>query len=92
MARTNKSMYYVYILKSKNFKKSYAGFTDNIERRLKEHNSGKNFYTKRYKPWVIISLEKFSNKLEAINKEKFYKTRTGRRKLKEIFKVYCPVV
>ncbi len=43
-------MYKVYILKSSDYPKTYVGITDNIDRRLKEHNSGKNFYTKRYKP------------------------------------------
>lgn len=87
-----KNMYYVYILKSKNFNKGYTGFTENIEKRLKEHNSGKNFYSKRYRPWIIVHQEKFGNKIDAINKERFYKSRTGKRRLKEIFNNYCPVV
>lgn len=78
-------MYYVYILKSKLFKKIYVGKTDNVERRLKEHNSGKSIYTKRYKPWELLCFEEFVTNIEAINREKFYKTKIGRVRLKEIF-------
>ncbi len=81
-------MYYVYILKSKEYKRSYVGFTSNINLRLEEHNSGKSFYTRRYKPWIIIYKEEFKSEKEAINREKFYKTRNGRKELKKIFDSY----
>lgn len=81
-------MYYVYVLKSVKYKKSYVGFSNNLDQRLKEHNSGKSFYTKRYKPWIIIYKEEFKSEKEAIDREKFYKTRNGRRELKKIFDSY----
>ena len=47
-------MYYVYVLltidESKNF---YIGFTENIEKRLKEHNEGLNMSTKHCK-WELV--------------------------------------
>ncbi|OGH18018.1 MAG: hypothetical protein A2868_02145 [Candidatus Levybacteria bacterium RIFCSPHIGHO2_01_FULL_40_15b] len=78
-------MWYVYILKSKNFKKSYVGSSDNPERRLLEHNSGKNTYTRRYKPWEILKTESFETYIEARRKENFYKTGIGREELKKLF-------
>ena len=78
-------MFVVYTLKSKIAKKSYVGLTNNIERRLKEHNSGKHFYTKRHKPWEIIHTEEFDNFEEARKREKFLKSTTGRRFLKTLF-------
>ena len=78
-------MFTVYILKSKVAKKSYVGFTDDFWRRLKEHNSGKHFYTRRYVPWEIIHKEEFNNFDEAVEREKFLKTTSGRRFLKKIF-------
>lgn len=78
-------MYHVYVLKSKHFKKSYVGYTDDIKRRLNEHSVGKSTFTKRYGPWELIYEETFSTQKEAIKKESFYKSRTGRKKLKEIF-------
>lgn len=77
--------YTVYILRSLSAKKSYVGVTDNIERRIKEHNSGKHFYTKRYAPWEVIHTEEYSNFQEAQRQEKYLKTTSGRRVMKKIF-------
>ncbi len=78
-------MVYVYVLKSKTARKSYVGATDNISRRLKEHNSGKHFYTKRYMPWELIYKEEFNNFQEARTREKYFKSTPGRRLMKKIF-------
>ncbi|KPJ55446.1 hypothetical protein AMJ49_07155 [Parcubacteria bacterium DG_74_2] len=78
-------MFVVYTLKSKVARKSYVGLTNNIERRLKEHNSGKHFYTKRHLPWVIIYKEEFDSFEKARKREKFLKSTTGRRFLKKLF-------
>jgi len=78
-------MYKVYVLKSKVAKKSYIGFTDNLERRLAEHNSGKSSYTSKFSPWEIIHVEEFDKFEKARDREKFLKTTSGRRFLKKIF-------
>lgn len=78
-------MYIVYILKSESADKSYVGFTGDIVRRLKEHNSGKNNYTKRYIPWRIICKEEYKTKEEARKRELYFKTASGRRFLKTLF-------
>ena len=67
------------------FKKTYIGTTDNIERRLGEHNSGKSFYTKKYLPWVIVSLEKYETLVKARKREIYLKSGAGRRYLKKLF-------
>jgi putative endonuclease len=72
-------MHFIYILQSLIAKKSYIGYTDNIIKRLSEHNDGKGIFTKRYKPWKIIHLERFKTKKEAIKKEKYFKSAAGRR-------------
>jgi len=77
-------MYWIYILKSKRFKKSYVGYTDNIERRLSEHNAGRSKFTSSYKPWEIIHKEEFVGKSEAIKRERFLKSKAGRKFLKEV--------
>ena len=80
-------MYIVYILKSQNFLKSYVGMTDNLERRLNQHNQGWNTYTKRYLPWIVIYTEKYNTRIEAHEREKYFKSASGRRFLrKEVFK------
>lgn len=43
--------FYVYVLQSKKDRELYVGYTIDLRRRVKEHNCGKNFSTKPYKPW-----------------------------------------
>ena len=78
-------MWYVYVLKSKIYKKSYVGCSDNPERRLVEHNSGKSAYANRFKPWEVIKIEEFKTYNEARKRENFYKTGVGRQELKKLF-------
>ena len=78
-------MFTVYVLKSKIVQKSYVGVTDDMVRRLKEHNYGKHFYTRRYVPWEIIHTENFNNFRDARAREVFLKTTGGRRFLKKLF-------
>ncbi len=75
-------MYKVYILRSKSDYKTYVGITDNIERRLKEHNAGKSFYTCRYKPWKLIYSKEYKDIKSARTKEKYFKSCAGRKKMK----------
>jgi len=79
-------MYHLYVLSSINYQKSYIGVTDNIDRRIAEHNSGKMAFTRRYIPWEIIHTENFGTLKEARRKESFYKSSLGRRHLKKLFK------
>jgi putative endonuclease len=47
-------MYYVYILQSTITNKFYKGQTDNLERRLKEHNNKEEKSTAPYAPWILL--------------------------------------
>ncbi len=76
--------YWVYILKSLNYDKTYVGFTNNLERRLNEHNSGKTIFTNKYKPWKIVYKEEALDRITARKREKYFKSSAARRKLKSI--------
>ncbi len=52
-------MYYVYVLKSIKDGKRYIGFTDNLERRISEHNYGKVKSTKNRRPLELIYFEEY---------------------------------
>ena len=78
-------MYYLYILKSLNYPKTYVGITNEVDRRLFEHNSGYSLFSKRYMPWAILNLEEFGDRNAARVREKYYKSAAGRRKLKKLF-------
>jgi len=77
-------MYFVYVLKSESSGRRYVGMTNNLERRLKEHNSGKMKSTKAFIPWEIIYTENYSNRTEAREREKYLKSSAGRRYLRTI--------
>ena len=51
-------MEYVYILQSQTDNNFYVGWTNNLKERLKEHNDGKVFSTRRRKPFNLIYYEK----------------------------------
>ncbi len=50
----------------------YVGMVKDIENRLREHNQGKNRYTKGHIPWKIIYTEIFPNWTEARVREKYF--------------------
>lgn len=72
--------FYVYILENED-KRRYIGYTDDLKRRIEEHNSGQNRSTKTYRPWVVIFYEAYRNKNDAIRREHYLKTTQGRRAL-----------
>lgn len=75
-------MYIVYVLKSLKDNNLYVGCTSNLEKRIIEHNKGKNRSTKNRRPFELIFKEEHLDKYEAYNKEKYYKTPKGKRELK----------
>lgn len=58
-------MSYVYILESLTSGKYYIGSTENVEARLKKHNSRQVFSTKPYVPYKLAFKQKFENISEA---------------------------
>ncbi|MBO1224045.1 MAG: GIY-YIG nuclease family protein [Candidatus Scalindua sediminis] len=62
--------YMVYILKSKKNNKIYIGCTSNIEKRMKEHQTGLCYYTSRMLPVELIYYEAFKSKKDAFEREK----------------------
>ena len=77
-------MHYVYILLNEAKARTYTGVADDVDKRLVEHNSGKVKSSRSYRPYKIIHTESFETLKEARQKEKFYKSTTGRRRLKEM--------
>jgi putative endonuclease len=69
-------MYYVYILKSKKDHNFYIGSTNNLKRRLYEHNSGQIFSTKSRKPLELVYYEAYSAESNARKREKNLKLRS----------------
>ena len=80
-------MFYVYAIKSLSRNYIYVGLTNNLERRILQHNNGENRTTKSYTPFVLIHLEKFETRIEARTKEKYLKSGIGKELLKNVAQV-----
>lgn len=79
-------MFYVYILESLKDGKHYIGFTEDIERRIKEHSNGEVESTRIRRPLELVYYEAFKYEEDARKQELFYKTGQGRRILKKRLK------
>ena len=75
-------MYYVYLIVSKNKApiKSYVGYTNNIKKRIYEHNRGKGAKSTRGRSWALVFKRKFRSKTLAMKYEYFLKKNKKLRK------------
>ena len=78
--------YYVYLIKTINSKisKSYVGYTNNISKRLKKHNTNKGAKSTKGFQWKLIYKKKFISKSKAMSYE--YKLKKDRKTRNEIIK------
>ena len=74
-------MYYTYVLKSLKDKKLYIGRSDDLKKRIDEHQKGKVDATRHRLPIELIFYEAFKNKADAIRRENYFKTTKGKRTL-----------
>jgi putative endonuclease len=80
--------FYVYVLHSEKDKNFYTGYTQDINNRLKQHNSGKVDSTRNRRPLKLIYWEGCLNQKDALHREKYLKTAWGKRYLKTRLKNY----
>jgi len=74
--------YYTYLLKSKKDGRLYTGFTNDLRKRLLQHNEGKSLYTKGRGPFYIIYYEACLLEKKARSRELYLKSGMGKRYLK----------
>ena len=77
-------MYYLYILQSQAKGRYYVGVSGNVDKRLKEHNSGIVKSTAPYKPWIIKCVEEFPDIKLAYQRERFIKDKHSRKIIEKI--------
>ena len=68
-------MYYFYVLEN-NFGELYYGSTDNLKRRLREHQEGKSFATKGNN-WTLVYYEAYKDEADARDREQKVKHNGG---------------
>ena len=79
-------MWYAYVLRSLKNQRLYIGCTNDLQRRLAEHNRGKNRYARYAGPFQLVYSESYPERLEARRRELFLKTGKGREFLKRALK------
>ena len=77
-------MHYAYILRSRLNGEFYTGYTNSLQKRVKEHNSGKVKWTYDTGPYDLIFYEAFTDKLDAFLREKWLKTGWGRNHIQKM--------
>lgn len=80
--------YYTYILQSEKNGSLYIGYTSDLKKRLKEHNSGLSRATKPFIPYKLIFYEAFLNRIDAKNREAYLKGGYGRNTIKGLISRY----
>ncbi len=78
-------MFYVYVLRSQPDSTLYIGLTQDLARRLQQHNRGHERSTKAKRPYVLLLSEAFETREAARDREKYYKSGFGREILKTTF-------
>ncbi len=79
-------MAFPYILYSNKLDKYYVGSTTDIERRLQEHNRGKEKFTSLGLPWVLMYKEEFSELQEARQRELYIKQMKSRKYIENLIR------
>jgi putative endonuclease len=74
----------VYILKSQKDNSFYVGVTNNLIRRVNEHQKGLSKSTKNKVPWQLVYQEKFDTIKSAYHREKEIKSRKKRKYIESL--------
>ena len=82
MCSSDLTMYFVYLLVSKNIKRtiSYVGYTNNLNKRVKLHNSSKGAKFTRGRKWKLLYFKRYVNKIKAMKEEHILKKNYKLRK------------
>ena len=81
-------MIYTYVLKSLKDNHWYTGITNDLKKRIVEHNAGKVDSTRNRRPFRLIYCEMCLNEQDAKIREKYLKTAWGKRYIKNRLKHY----
>jgi putative endonuclease len=84
-------VFYVYVLRSESDAGLYIGFSTDLKRRLAEHTRGASFATKSRGPWKLIYYEAYLSQEDALGREKYLKSGSGRRFLRAQLRHYLRV-
>lgn len=75
-------MHYVSVLRSLKDRGYYVGYSANLRKRFSEHVGGGFFATSHRGPWKLIYYEAYLERDDALGRERYLKSGSGRRFLK----------
>ena len=78
-------MIYVYLLESTSSGQRYVGTTNDLKRRLADHNAGKSPHTSKFTPWRLVTYVAFDDQPKAETFERYLKSGSGRAFAKRHF-------
>lgn len=80
------SFWYVYVLLSQKDGEFYIGSTNDLERRVTEHSNGYNSSTAKRLPFHLVYFEGHLSKLDAVRRERYFKTNKGKTTLRQMIR------
>ena len=78
--------FYTYVLLSLKDNQFYIGYSSNLKQRVKNHFAGKNTSTKPRLPFKLIYFEGHVSKIDAMRREKYFKTEKGKSSLRQMIR------
>ena len=77
-------VFHTYIIFSEKLDRYYTGSTNNLTRRLVDHNRGKTPYARIGMPWKLVYAEKFPDRSSAYQREIEIKKRKSRKYIEQL--------
>ena len=78
--------WYVYVLRSLRDENFYIGSTNNLKRRLRQHQNRENTSTAKRLPIELLYFEGHRSKEDALRREKYFKSTKGRTTLRQMLR------
>ncbi len=77
-------MFFTYVLENSFSKRHYIGSTNDLNRRILEHNRGQTRSTNIKGKWILIYSESYNTKEEAASRERQIKSYKGGNAFKKL--------
>ncbi|MEK7137085.1 MAG: GIY-YIG nuclease family protein [Patescibacteria group bacterium] len=78
--------WYIYVLRSAQDNQFYIGSTNDLKRRVQQHQRGENTSTAKRLPIDLIYFEGHRSKADALRREEYFKTTKGKVTLRQMLR------
>ncbi|HEX4875230.1 MAG TPA: GIY-YIG nuclease family protein [Chitinophagaceae bacterium] len=75
-------MFFVYVIRSEKDGRFYVGLSEDVDKRVNQHNKGMTFSTKGFRPWKLFFFESFPTRIDARKREIYLKSGSGKEFIK----------